>query len=208
MPVNNSVTMNLALNYLYKVFIRPFPHIKLTPVTTKEISEIIKSLKWKNSHGYDKIPVRILKISLPFIISPLTYICNKSLCTGIFPTRLKYSQINPIFKKSSKTDISNYRPIPLLTSFSKVFEKVIYKRLNYHIKGNNISAKEQYGFRNNSSTEIASYNLINNTLKALNNKMCVGGIFCELTKTFDHVNHNILLSKLEFCGITGRANNL
>ena len=85
MPVNNSVTMNLALNYLYKVFIRPFPHTKLTPVTTKEISEIIKSLIWKNSHGYDEIPVRILKISLVFIISPLTYICNKS-STGIFPT--------------------------------------------------------------------------------------------------------------------------
>jgi len=61
MPVSNSLTMNLALNYLCKVFIRPFPHIKLMPVTTKEISEIIKSLKWKNSHGYDEIPIRILK---------------------------------------------------------------------------------------------------------------------------------------------------
>ena len=68
---------------------RPFPHIKLTPVTTKEVSEIIKSLKWKNSHGYDEIPVRTLKISLPFIISPLTHICNKSLCAGTFPTQLK-----------------------------------------------------------------------------------------------------------------------
>jgi hypothetical protein len=74
MPANTSVTMNLALNYLYKVFIRPFLHIKLKPVTTKEISEIIKSLKWKNSHGYDETPVRILKISLPFSISPITHI--------------------------------------------------------------------------------------------------------------------------------------
>jgi hypothetical protein len=86
--------MNFALNYLYQVLTRPFPHIKLTPVSTKETSEIIKSRKWKNSHGYDEIPTKILKISLPFIISPLTYICNKSLSTGIFPTRLKYSQIN------------------------------------------------------------------------------------------------------------------
>jgi fructose-1,6-bisphosphatase/inositol monophosphatase family enzyme len=93
------------------------------------------------------------------------------LSTGIFPARLKYSHIKPIFKKGIKTEISNYRPISLLTSFSKVFEKVIYKRLHYHIKGNNILAKEQYGFRNNSSTEIASYNLINNILKAPNNKM-------------------------------------
>jgi hypothetical protein len=80
--------------------------------------------------------------------------------------------------------------------------------LHYHIKSNNILAKEHYGFINNFSTELASYNLINNTLKALNSKMWVGGVFYNLTKAFDYVNHNILLTKLEFCGITGRANNL
>jgi hypothetical protein len=89
--------------------------------------------------------------------------------------------------------MSNYRPISLLISFSKVFEKVIYKRLHYQIKNNNILANEQYGYRNNSSIEIASYNLINNILKALNNKMWVGGYFYDLTKAFDYVNHNILL---------------
>jgi hypothetical protein len=154
--------------------------------------------------------MRILKISLPFIISPLTYKCNKSLSTGSFPTRLKYSQINPVFKKGSKAEMSNYRQILLLTSFSKVFEKVIYNRLYNHIKVNNILAKEQYGFRNNSSTEIASYNLTKNILQALNNnkQRGVGSIFCDLTKAFDYVNHNVLTSKSEFYGITGRANNL
>jgi len=80
--------------------------------------------------------------------------------------------------------------------------------VHYHIKNNNILANEQYGFRMNSSIEIASYNIINNILKALSNKMWVGGIFCDLTKAFDYVNHNILLQKLEFYGITGRVNNL
>ena len=183
-PMNTNVASNAAhpLRHLYQVFIKPFPNIKLTPVSTQEVTEIIKSLKWKNSHGYDEIPIKILKISLPFIISPLTYICNKSLSTGTFPARLKFSQINPIFKKGNKAEISNYRPISLLTSFSKVFEKVIYKRLYNHVNRNNILAKEQYGFKNNSSAEIASYNLINNILKALNGNIGLEVYFVILPK--------------------------
>jgi exonuclease III len=205
---DNIITIEPALKHLQNIFVRPFPNIKLIPVTSTEIKKIIKSLKWKNSHGYDEIPIRILKISLPFITSPLTHICNKSLNSGLFPTRLKYAQINPVFKKGEKSKLSNYRPISLLTSFSKVFEKVIYNRLHNHITVNNILAEEQHGFRNRASTETASFNLINNILDAFNNNMQVGGIFCDLTKAFDCVNHNVLLSKMEFYGITGKANNL
>jgi hypothetical protein len=154
----------------------------LTPVTANEIKNIIKSLKLKNSHVYDEIPPRIVKISLPYIISPLIYLCNKA--------------------------VTNYRPISLLTSFSKIFEKVIYKRLDNHMISNNILAKEHYGFRSNTSTEKAIYQLTNNILKALDNKYLVGGIFCDLTKAFDCVDHDILLGKLEFYGIKGNANNL
>jgi Notch-like protein len=75
------------------------------------------------------IPLNIHKISMPFILSPLVYICNKSLSLGIFPTRLKYSEVSPIFKKGDGAVTSNYRPISLLTSFSKNFEKVIFNRI-------------------------------------------------------------------------------
>jgi hypothetical protein len=77
------------------------------------------------------------------------------LSTGTFPTCLKFSQVHPIFKKGNKVEISAYRPISLLTPFSKIFEKVIYNRLLQHTKGNNIIALDQYGFKNNSSTELA-----------------------------------------------------
>jgi hypothetical protein len=79
-----------ALNYLYSVFNKPFPQLNMAPVNAKEIKYIIRTLKWKSSYGYDEIPLKILKISTPYITSPLIYLCNKSMTTGIFPTRLKY----------------------------------------------------------------------------------------------------------------------
>ena len=83
---------------------------------------------------------------MPCIVSPLTSMCNKVLSSGIFPVHLKYSQISPIFKNGDETEMSDYRLISLLTSFSKVFEKAIYNRLQFHIQNNNILAKEQCCF--------------------------------------------------------------
>ena len=93
-----------------------------------ELEKIIKSLNSKNSHGYDGISNKIMKATVPFIISPLTYIyiyiCNEILKTGIFPDRLKYAIVKPIFKKGNKYEVYNYRPISLLTSFSKFLKNL------------------------------------------------------------------------------------
>jgi hypothetical protein len=72
---------------------------------------IIKSLKSKNSHGYDEVPTKLLKICAPYICSPLTYICNKSISSGNFPDHFKYSIIKPLYKKGDKMNVANYRPI-------------------------------------------------------------------------------------------------
>ena len=109
-------------------FQQSFTNIKLKNTTTGEIEKIIKELKSKSSCGYDEITTKILIISSPFIASPLIYICNRMLSTGTFPDRLKYSEIKPIYKKGDKTLITNYRPISLLTVFSKIFEKVLKKK--------------------------------------------------------------------------------
>jgi hypothetical protein len=92
--------------------------MKLRNTTTYEIEKIIHSLKRKNSYGYDEISIRILKASTPYVLSPLTYIFNKILSTGIFPDRLKFADVKPLYKKGDKTEFSNYRLISLLTSFS------------------------------------------------------------------------------------------
>jgi hypothetical protein len=93
--------------------------------------------------------------------------------------------------------MANYRPISLLTSFSKVVERIIYDRLLQHIESNNILTTEQFGFRPGASTGKASLRLIDEILKSLNNRMKVGGIFCDFRKAFDCVNHSILLKKTE-----------
>ena len=94
--------------YLKQVFSKPFPGINFTPTTTKAITEIVNSLKSTNSQVMMEVPIRVLKCSLPFIISPLLYICNKSLIKGTFPTRLKFSQIIPIVRSRTKaTELYN-----------------------------------------------------------------------------------------------------
>ena len=159
-------------------------------------------------YGYDEISTRILKISAPYILSPLTFIFNKILSTGIFPDRLKFSEVKPLYKKGLSTEFSNYLPVSLLPSFLKIIEKVIYKRLYLYLDEFHILVNEQLGFRENSSTDAATYALLNTVLSSLDKKNIAGRLFCDFQKAFDCINHDILLAKLEFYDILGTANKL
>ena len=97
-----------------QVFTKPYPSMECKCTITKEIERIIKSLKTKNSYGYDEISTKILKISCPFISSPINYICNKMLFWGVFPDRLKHAIIKPLHKNDDRSEVSNYRPVSLI----------------------------------------------------------------------------------------------
>jgi hypothetical protein len=147
------------------------------PVTKAEILSTISSLKSKTSSGYDGISTEILKISSLYISEPFAFICNMSLMTGVFPDQMKYADIKPLFKKGDKSDMTNYRPMSMLPTFSKVLEKIMYHRLNQHFQINDVLVGEQFGFHKNMAVEFAAYLLTNEIHQAWNRKSHVVGIF-------------------------------
>ena len=104
------------------------------------------------------------------------------ISSGIFPDHLKYAAVKPLFKNGDKSKIFNYRPISILSSFSKVLEKVMHNQFQEHLNEHSILAEEQFGFRSDSATNKAIYKLISKTLNALNSKSIVGCIFFILKR--------------------------
>jgi len=156
--VNDQNKLSFSLKHVFQY---SFPSIKYHCTTTKRIANIIMSFKSANSCGYDEVPSKLLKLCSHFIISPLNCIWNGTIFTGIFPVRLKCAIVRPLFKKGNKNDMSNYRPISILTSFSNIFEKVMQTSLLKHLTDHNILSKEQYGFRTKLKTDNATYQLTN-----------------------------------------------
>jgi hypothetical protein len=118
---------------------------------------------------------------------------------------MKFSIVKSIYEKGDKNNPTNYRPISLLTSFSKVFEKALYNRLTGYFNTYKLLVGNQLGFRKGIATEDTICKLTNEILNALNSKTKVSWIFCDLEKAFDLVNHDILLSKLLYYGISSKA---
>lgn len=176
-------------------------------VTDLEILKILKSLKPKKSTGWDEIPPFLLKASAHSLYKPLTKLVNFSLQEGVFPDLLKFSIVKPLRKNPKSTSIDNFRPISLLTSISKIFERVVFNILYRYLESNGILTSCQYGFRKGRSTIDAIFKFLNVVSKGVDGSEYTVGAFCDLSKAFDCVDHEILLGKLWCYGVRGSVLN-
>ena len=177
----------------------------LEPCTPNEIKNIIRDLPYKTSSGYDNISNVLLKKLSSSVQNPLSITFNKSLTEGKFPEAMKKADIIPLYKSKDEHECTNYRPISLLLTISKLLEKIIYRRTYSFLESTGQLYNSQYGFRQGHSCENAVSELLADIIKGKQEGLYTVALFLDLSKAFDTLEHTVLLKKLDKYGIRGTA---
>lgn len=181
------------------------PHRFTIPLLSpQDIIDIVSSMEGKPSQDYTGLSAFALKKIITSISLPLSHILNLSIQSGVVPSQFKLAKVTPIFKKGgSETCVNDYRPVSLLSIFSKILEKHVCKNLKSYLIHHNILDKHQFGFQNNHSTIHPMIKLLNKVSEAFQKKEFTVAVFCDLRKAFDLCPVDLILLKLEKYGIRG-----
>ena len=177
----------------------------MAPTNRTEIEKLIDKLPNKTSKGHDDISNILLKRIKSTISHPLEIILNKSIQDGVFPEDMKQADVIPLHKSKEKFIVNNYRPISLLLTMSKILEKIVYGRIYSFLCNSDQLFQSQYGFRTGHSCENAICELVGTVAKNRAEKKHTIGVFIDLSKAFDTLNHQMLLSKMDKYGIRGHS---
>lgn len=180
---------------------KPKNYIGNTYFSEQEIKKRLKRLDTTKSAGPDGIPPIFIHRCANSLSPPLTIIFNTSLSTGIFPKKWKEARIVPIFKSENPASVINYRPISILSTFSKVFESLVYESVFKNL-GRCISW-QQHGFLSGRSTATNLFLYITDLIENVDKKLQVDAIYTDFSKAFDKVNHALLINKMRSFGING-----
>ena len=165
----------------------------MTNINEDYVASLIDRLKNKESSGIDRLSNNHLKAAKNLLAKPLTLLINQMFNTGIFPSKLKQSKVTRIFKAKDKELLSNYRPISVLSSVSKIFEYAIADQLTKYLIDYNLFSPNQYGFRAQYSTELAELNLVDRLTCEMDRGKIPLNIYIDLSKAFDTLNFEYYL---------------
>ena len=157
------------------------------------------------SFGEDEVSNNLLKKAIPYLLDPLVKLINLSFKSGFVPKQITIAKITPLHKDGSKSEFNNYRPIALISTIGKLMESVVAAQLTEYLNTNNFLHKFQFGFRKKHNVSQPLLLFSQNVLNSLRNNNYNLSIFVDLKKAFDTVNFKILLQKLDFYGISGKA---
>ena len=175
-------------------------------VTESKVSKLIDKLQVKKATGADKLSCKILKLGKPVLQSPLTGLINLAIQTSTFPEHLKRAQVTPIHKKNDTLSKTNYRPVSILTTTSKLYEKVLSEQLSQYF--DNILDQYMCAFRKGHGCQTTLLRLLEDWKMALDRNEFVAAILMDLSKAFDCLPYDILLSKLSAYGLCNESVNL